>query len=103
MNRTGKAYFVEGVRTGDELRHPQPLERERRYEIVKTVMLSKIDYENFSTDMLVSRAYLEDPEGLSGQGETWRCFYIQQRGRVDGVLVIPDKDGFVKWAAYLPE
>lgn len=52
---------------------------------------------------LVSRDYLEDPERLSARGPIWACFLVRRRGSKAGVLVMPDRDGFIEWAAYLPE
>lgn len=103
MEKTGTAYFVDDARTWEDLIQPHLLEQEKPYEIVKTVMLGKIDYENFITDMLVSRDYLEDPGELSFRSQIWECFCVRQRGRTDGVLVMPDRDGFIELAAYLPE
>ena len=53
--------------------------------------------------MLVSREYLEDPDELSFRSQKWQCFCVQQRGRKDGILVMPDQDGFIEWAAYALE
>ena len=103
MKKTGTAYFVANARVGEELIRPHLLEQEKLYEIIRTVTLGKIDYENFITDMLVSRDYLEDPEGLCSQGHTWHCVFVRQKRRADGFLVIPDMDGFIQWAAYLSE
>lgn len=103
MNKTGTAFFVDDARTWEDLIQPHLLEQEKPYQIVKTVTLGKIDYENFITDMLVSRDYLEDPAELSFRSQIWECFLVRQRGRTDGVLVMPDRDGFIEWAAYLPE
>ena len=103
MNNTGTAFFVDDARTWEDLIRPHLLEQEKPYQIVKTVTVGKIDYENFITDMLVSRDYLEDPKQLSFRSQIWECFCVRQRGRTDGVLVMPDRDGFIEWAAYLPE
>lgn len=103
MQKTGTAFFVENPRTWEDLLRPHLLEQEKPYEIVKTVTLGKLDYENFITDMPVSREYLEDPEGLCARDQTRRCFCVRRRGRKDGILVMPDRDGFIEWAAYLPE
>ncbi len=103
MKKTGTAFFVDDVRVWEDLIHPHLLEQEKPYEIVKTVTLDKTDYENFIFDMLVSREYLEDPEELSFRSQKWQCFCVQQRGRKDGILVMPDRDGFIEWAAYALE
>ena len=94
---------MDDPRVWEELLRPHLLEQERPFEIVKTIPLECIDYENFITDMLVARDYLENPDEQSFRSQKWQCFFVHQRGRADGVLVMPDRDGFVEWAAWLPE
>ena len=100
MENTGYAYFVESPRIIKDLMAPHPVERERLYEIVKTVKLAKIDYDNFITDMIADRYFIEDYAALCSQGEVWRCLLVQQRGRSDGVLVVPIDGCYVGWAGY---
>ena len=100
MEKTGYAYFVESPRIVEDLMAPHPIERERRYEIAKTVKLAKIDYEDFITDMIADRQFIEDNASLCSQGGSWRCILVQQRGRTDGVLVMPVDGCYVGWAAY---
>lgn len=101
MELTGNAYFVRKPRAISELMTPHLIERERPYEIVETVTLAKIDYENFTTDMLADRLFIEDNAALCKRGTAWRCIFVHQRGRNDGVLVMPEDACFVGWAAYL--
>ena len=101
MERTGYAFFVESPRIIEDLLAPHPIEQETQYEIVKTVKLAKIDYENFITDMIADRQFIEDNAALCSQGGVWRCLLVQQRGRSDGVLVMPATDCYVGWAAYV--
>ncbi len=100
MEKTGFAYFVEGPRVIEELKVPHPIEQEQKYEIANTVKLAKIDYENFVTDMIADRQFIEDNAALCSQGEVWHCILVQQRGRTDGVLVVPADSCYVGWAAY---
>ncbi len=100
MDRTGFAYFVESPRTIEDLLAPHPIEQETQYEIVNTVKLAKIDYENFITDMIADRQFIEENAALCAQGGVWRCLLVQQRGRTDGVLVVPVDGCYVGWAAY---
>ena len=100
MDRTGFAYFVESPRIIEDLLAPHPIEQEIQYEIVKTVKLAKIDYENFITDMIADRQFIEENAALCAEGDAWRCLLVQQRGRTDGVLVVPDDGCYVGWAAY---
>ena len=100
MERTGFAYFVESPRIIEDLLAPHPIEQETQYEIVKTVKLAKTDYENFITDMIADRLFIEGNAALCAQGGVWRCLLVQQRGRTDGVLVVPVDGCYVGWAAY---
>jgi len=100
MGITGSAYFVERPRTMADLSVPHPFERERLYEVVKTVKLARIDYESFITDLLADRQFIEDHAALCGMGETWRCVLVRQYGHADGVLVLPVDGRYVGWAAY---
>ena len=77
------------------------LEQEHPYTIVEEVRLSHIDYENFTTDFLADREFIEENADLCSKGEVWSCLLVQQRGRSDGVLVIPYDLCFVEYAAYL--
>jgi hypothetical protein len=99
MERADFAYFVEGPRIIEDLKVSHPIEQEIQYEIVKTVKLAKIDYENFITDMIADRQFIEDNASLCSQGGPWRCILVQQRGRTDGVLVMPVDGCYVGWAA----
>ena len=100
MEREGTAYFVKQPRTIEDLIVPHPIELERPFEVIKTVMLAKIDYENFITDMNVDRQFIEDDAELCGMGKVWKCLLVRQRGREDGVLVMPEDGCYVGWAAY---
>ena len=33
--------------------------------------------------------------------DIWNCLLVQQRGRTDGVLVLPEQGCFVSWAGYV--
>lgn len=100
MRKHELAFFIEYPRTIEDLMVPHPVEKERPFEIVTTVRLAKIDYENFITDMIADRQFIEDNAALCSQGEVWRCIFVQQRGRSDGVLVMPADICHVAWAAY---
>ena len=93
------AYFVERPRVIEDLIQPHLFEQEREYQIVKTIELGKMDYENFITDMLAARQFIEDNAGLCSQGEVWKCLLIRQRGCSDGILVMPEGGCYVGWAA----
>ena len=66
--------------TASFLRRPRRIEelraeengQQRPYRIVKTVCLGGMDYENFVTDLLADRAFLE---GVPGCGEDGKMRY----------------------------
>ena len=103
MQIDGRAFFVERPRRIEDLQILHLIDRERPYRIIATVELRKIDYENFVTDMLADRQFIEDYGKNCTAGDVWECLFVQQRGRKDGVLVLPEEERFVSWAAYLPE
>ena len=100
MEAAGNAYFVKSPRRLEDLQALHLVKKERLFEIVKTVKLTKIDYENFVTDMLADRQFIEDHAALCSKGTVWRCILVQQRDHTDGVLVMPEDGCFVGWAAY---
>ena len=102
MEISGKAYFVSDPCRIEDLTVLHLVEKERPFEVVKIVKLAKIDYENFVTDMLADRKFIEDYGRRCRAGDVWDCLLVQQRGRTDGVLVLPEQGCFVSWAAYVP-
>ena len=103
METAGNAYFVRSPRRIEDLQVLHLVEKERQFEIVETVKLAKIDYENFITDMLADRQFIEDHAALCSKGRAWRCILVQQRGRTDGVIIMPEDGCYVGWAAYYCE
>ena len=98
MSHNETAYFVYSPRTISDLIQPHDLIDEKPYRFVHTVSLSAMSYENFITDMLADRQFLEDYADLCGEGEIWRCVLVKQLGKAEGVLVVPD-GCYVKYAA----
>ncbi len=100
---TKRAYFVKYPSRIEHLLRLHPLTDERPFCIVGRVLLPRIDYENFITDMTVERQFLEKwaPLCRAQSGGVRPCVLVRQRGRRDGVLVVPDREGFVIWAAYV--
>lgn len=99
MSQNGTAYFVYSPRMLSDLLQPHDIRDEKPYRVVHTVSLSAMSYENFITDMLADRQFLEDYAKLCGEGEIWRCILVKQRGTTEGILVMPD-GCYVKYAAY---
>lgn len=95
---TGRAGFVSRPRTIDDLRDEKNTRLEEiDYEVTTIVNLDSVDYENFITDMTVSRDYLEDVSG--NKKEKIKCLLVMRRGFSEGVLVVPNDEGFVDYAA----
>lgn len=69
MEISGKVYFVSDPRRIEDLTVLHLVEKERPYEVVKTVKLAKIDYENFITDMVADRQFIEDHAALCSKGK----------------------------------
>lgn len=99
----GTAYFIRLPSRIEDLQRPHAFEEENTYETADEISISQIDYENFITDLCVERQFLEGKAGLIGVDKdgVWHCLLIRQCGGKDGVLVMPDKNGNVVWAAYL--
>ena len=101
MEKTGRAYFVPHPRRIEDLRAPHPISNDHPYRVVKTITLGVIDYENFTTDMLADRQFIEENHELCGEGEEWRCLLVKCRSRTGGVLVMPEAASYAGWAAYI--
>ena len=99
MDYTGFAYFVERPRRLEDLMVPHLVEKEQPYRIVTEIQLPALDYENFITDMLADRQFIEDNAALCSRGEVWQCLLIRQRRCSDGILVMPEGGCYVGWAA----
>ncbi len=95
-----KAYFVDRPRTILDLRVPYPADAAREYEIVRTIVLSGLEYENFMWNMLADRAFIEDNYMLCWEEGVYRCLLIRAKGEQDGILILPRDICFVKRAAY---
>ena len=96
----GTAYFVERPSTIYDLRVPHLLCLEKEYDIVKTIQLTCIDYENFCFDLLADRQFLSDNAHLCSEFPLLKCLYVKANGYTDGILVIPDNQAYVKFATY---
>jgi len=98
------AFFVRRPFAIEDLRKPHPHKEEKPFAVVKTIGLSKIDYENFIADLCVGRRFIEENKELCRIGEdgVWRCLLVRRRGQPDGVLVMPDGTDYPKYAAYYP-
>ena len=95
-----KAFFVFRPRSVEELTFENPNGKMREYRIVKSICLSQIDHQNFATDLLADRQFIEDNAALCvEQGD---CLLVTNRRRELELLIIPWRGCFVKYAALRP-
>ena len=92
------AYFVYRPHRIYDLRVPHLPEQELAFEIIAVKTLSKLDYENFSEDLLADRAFLDG--NIPTHGTIKQCILITHQNAANGILVEPDGRGFVLRAAY---
>ncbi len=95
------AYFIRSPSRLNNLFRPHKIEDEVPYEIVKTICLSQMDYENFSTDLTVDREFIEYNAALCCIDDgVWKCLLIQQENTKKGILIMPEDQCWVGYAAY---
>lgn len=91
------ALFFFEPRRIEDLVPSNPNGKWMQYRIVKTISLSKIEFENFTTDLLADRQFIEDNIVLCHEKED--CFLVTDRQRSTKLLVIPWHGCFVHYAA----
>ena len=98
-----QAVFIWGPRTEEEMKTTSAMGALLEYEIVKTVRLGWMEYENFATDMLVDREFLEEAAEITrtSPGQPARCVLVRKRFSKKGILVIP-RGAYVRLAALYP-
>ena len=99
MKEIKKASFVKRPRVFEDLTAPDIPKRSKAYRVIKTIILDSIDYENFVTDMLADRQFIEDFAPLCSQKDIWLCLLVRRRGAHIGVLVMPERECYVGYAA----
>lgn len=92
-----KAFFVFHPRRVDDLLPKYENGKWREVQIVGTVMLSKLDFENFATDLLADRQFIEDNAILCQRPND--CLLVTTRAHTDELLIIPWKGCYVRFAA----
>ena len=95
-----KAWFVFRPRTVADLTLKNPAGKWMEYRIVKTICLNGIDYENFTTDLLADRQFIEDHSTLCI--EPGDCLLITGKRQEPELLIIPWQGCFVRYAALRP-
>ena len=97
----GTAYFVKKPSRLSDLLKLHRIEEEKSYEIVRIIQLPQIDYENFAADLTVDREYIEQYAYLCvNQNGVWHCLLIQQENANTGIIVIPENNCWVDYAAF---
>lgn len=98
-----KAYFVRYPRTCVDLQIPHTTDQEAPCEIVRTIELDAIDYENFIYGLDADRQYIENNAHLCADGNIKNCIMVKMRDKKDGILVVPEPKNprFVWMAAYI--
>lgn len=91
------ARFISRPRRIEELRAEED-GRRRPYRVISSLRLGGMDNENFVTDLLADRAFLEDVPGCGEDGKVLCCLRVSCPGRED-ILVVPDGTGHVALAA----
>ena len=99
MKESKKASFVKRPRIFEDLIAPGIPKRSEAYRVVKTIILHSVDYENFITDMLTDWQFIEDFAPLCSQKDIWLCLLVRRRGAHIGVLVMPERECYVGYAA----
>ena len=99
MKKIAKANFVKRPRVFEDLTAPDIPKRSEAYRVVKTIILDSVDYENFIADMLVDRQFIEDFAPLCSRKDIWLCLLVRQRSAHIGILVVPERECYVGYAA----
>ena len=95
-----RAYFVFRPRTVSDLSIGTADGKWREYRIVKTICLSRMDYDNFTTDLLADRQFIEDNAPFCAAPDD--CLLIKGKQQQQELLVIPWQGCFVRYAALRP-
>lgn len=98
------AFFVKRPFRIEDLRRPHFPEQRRPYVIEKTIELARIDYENLIADLTVERRFIEENKRLCRIDDdgVWHCLLARQRGKTEGVLIMPQGQDYPKFVAYYP-
>lgn len=104
---TGTAYFLCDARRIDDVEEFRKKGNKKRltakpYIVEKVITLSEIDYQNFTTDLLADRHFIEDNISLMfvDNNNVWHCLLVVQAGKPEtGILVESKKNDFPKYTA----
>ena len=98
------AFFVRQPFRMEDLIRPHRLDQRQPFVIEKIIDLARIDFENLITDLCVDRWFIEENKWICrvDKDGVWHCLLVRQRGKTDGVLIMPDGTDYPKFAAYYP-
>ena len=93
--QTGTAYFMHQARRLSELEDYRTEyisrgKKPQRYVVEKVIALSKLEFENFSFDLLMPRQFIADniPLMTVDANNFWHCLLVVQKGNEDiGILI----------------
>jgi hypothetical protein len=102
----GSAHFMRNARRIDDLtefrrdcihKRASP----RLFVVEKVIELSKIDYENFTSDLLADRQFIDENLSLMfTDGNVWHCLLAVQKGGFGmGVLIESKKMNYPMYTA----
>lgn len=97
---TNFAYFVIHPRNVEEVKNPVASVL-LSYRVVRKISLSRIEFQNFYTDFLVDRFFIENNAVLCIHQIPMDCILVVCRGYSWGILVVPENGGFVGMAALI--
>jgi len=105
--QTGTAYFKHQARRLSELEDYRTEcisrgKKPQRYVIEKVITLSKIEFENLSSDLIMPRQFIADniPLMTVDANNFWHCLLVVQKGNEDiGILVECRKQEFPAYTA----
>ena len=103
MEISGYAFFLQRPRRIKDLLRPHLLEKEKAFTIVQTISLSRIDFENFTSDMTVDREWIEKYGPQCKMEKVWKCLLVRSEKGSGGILVMPEGGRYVGWAAFWRE
>ena len=92
-----KPYFVFRPRRMEDLLPGNKNGKWQEFQIVKTIHLGKLDFENFANDLLVDRQFIEDNAVLCQQPND--CLLVTTRAHTNELLILPWKGSYVRFAA----
>lgn len=95
------AYFVKQPKTYHDLLSRTDTGAQFPYQVVRTIFLDALDFDNFLYGMDADREYLEKYAPLCSDGAVKYCLLIETEQKAGGILTVPNPKSpcYVLWAA----